>query len=64
MSWEGLEALAARRGAGLKAAMLECLEQGIWPERLRANRGELSAQDQARLLNSSAAVMGCGGLGG
>ncbi|BEQ16683.1 HesA/MoeB/ThiF family protein [Desulfoferula mesophila] len=64
VSWEGLEALAARRGAGLKAAMLECLEQGIWPERLRANRGELSAQDQARLLNSSAAVMGCGGLGG
>ena len=64
MSLAGLEALAAERGGGLKQAMLECLEQGIWPERFRANRGELSAQDQARLLNSSAAVMGCGGLGG
>ncbi|MBU4563725.1 MAG: HesA/MoeB/ThiF family protein [Proteobacteria bacterium] len=64
VSLAGLEALAAERGGGLKQAMLECLEQGIWPERFRANRGELSAQDQARLLNSSVAVMGCGGLGG
>ena len=60
----GLEALAAHRGQGLKGAMLECLDQGLWPERFRANRGELDAGDQARLLNSSAAVMGCGGLGG
>ncbi|MCB2192192.1 MAG: HesA/MoeB/ThiF family protein [Deltaproteobacteria bacterium] len=64
VSLAGLEALAAERGGGLKQAMLECLEQEIWPERFRANRGELSASDQARLLNSSAAVIGCGGLGG
>lgn len=64
VSLAGLEALAREQGGELKEAMLECLAQGIWPERLRANRGELSASDQARLLNSSATVVGCGGLGG
>lgn len=31
VSLAGLEALAAVQGWGLKQAMLECLNQGIWP---------------------------------
>ena len=61
---EGLSALMQKRGYGLKEAMLECLDAGIWPERFRANAGSLSPADQARLLRSKACVIGCGGLGG
>ncbi len=60
----GLQWLADDQGLGLKQAMTACLEQGIWPERLRANRGTLDRHDQIRLLNSRAVVVGCGGLGG
>ena len=61
---EGLSALMQKWGYGLKEAMLECLDAGIWPERFRANAGSLSPADQARLLRSKACVIGCGGLGG
>jgi molybdopterin/thiamine biosynthesis adenylyltransferase len=64
VSLAGLEQLARDEGMDLKLAMIACLEQDIWPERLRANRGGLSPADQIRLLNSTAAVFGCGGLGG
>ncbi|MEW6262908.1 MAG: HesA/MoeB/ThiF family protein [Thermodesulfobacteriota bacterium] len=56
--------LARERGLTLARIMIECLEQDLWPERFRPNRGAFSAQDQARLLKSTAAVIGAGGLGG
>jgi len=56
--------LAARRGQTLTEIMRACLEQGLWPERFRAQRGTMTAADQARLLGSSVAVIGAGGLGG
>jgi molybdopterin/thiamine biosynthesis adenylyltransferase len=61
---EGLAALADDTGVSLKQAMLDCLANGIWPERFRANRGSLSADEQAALLKSRISVVGCGGLGG
>lgn len=61
---EGLALLAQQRGTSLRQAMLACLARGIWPERFRANRRTFRAADQARLLESRVAVLGCGGLGG
>ena len=64
VSEEGLRKLALQQGQGLNAAMVYCLESGIWPERFRAQKGTYSAQDQIRLLSSTVAVIGTGGLGG
>ena len=52
------------RGLGLRRAMIACLEDGVWPERFRAAVGTIDATAQIRLLRSSVAVIGCGGLGG
>jgi molybdopterin/thiamine biosynthesis adenylyltransferase len=59
-----LDELAHRRGLELREVMIACLEQGIWPESLRKNRGSFTAAEQARLLGSAALVVGAGGLGG
>ncbi len=40
------------------------LARGIWPRRYLRNHDSLSAKDQRRLLQSSVAVIGAGGLGG
>ena len=64
VSASGIEHLARSRGISLNQAMIACLEAGIWPERLRPNRGSLSEPEQVRLLRSRAVVIGCGGLGG
>ncbi len=61
---EGLRKLALQQGQGLNAAMVFCLESGIWPERFRAQKGTYPASDQVRLLNSTVAIIGAGGLGG
>jgi molybdopterin/thiamine biosynthesis adenylyltransferase len=61
---EGLRKLALQQGQGLNAAMLYCLESGIWPERFRAQKGTYPADDQIRLLKATVAVIGAGGLGG
>lgn len=60
----GLKELAWNQERPLREVMISCLEEDIWPERFRANRGAFSAPEQARLLASSAAVIGLGGLGG
>ena len=44
--------------------MVDLLGQNIWPERFRRNFGLIAAEDLARLLQGSALVLGCGGLGG
>jgi molybdopterin/thiamine biosynthesis adenylyltransferase len=64
VSEKHLRDFARRQGIGLRRVMAACLRAGVWPERLRPNRGVFSAQDQARILDSSAAVIGAGGLGG
>lgn len=56
--------LALDLGESPAAVMRRCLRQGIWPERFRPQRGTYSAEDQASLLGSAAAVIGAGGLGG
>jgi molybdopterin/thiamine biosynthesis adenylyltransferase len=44
--------------------MIRALEKGLWPEHLCANSGAISAGEQILLLQSCAAVVGLGGLGG
>lgn len=59
-----LRAWAQARSLPLFQAMADALGLGIWPERLRPNRGTLEAGEQARLLLAQVAVVGAGGLGG
>jgi molybdopterin/thiamine biosynthesis adenylyltransferase len=40
------------------------LDKNIWPESLRRNQPSLSTAEQAMLIRSRVAVIGCGGLGG
>ncbi|KIX15360.1 HesA/MoeB/ThiF family protein [Dethiosulfatarculus sandiegensis] len=60
----GLRELSKARKISLRQAMILCLENGIWPERFRSNRGSLTAAEQAKIVASSVAVLGAGGLGG
>ena len=46
------------------ATMLRLLEFDIWPQRFIRNRGVLASEEQIKLLNSRAVIIGCGGLGG
>ena len=64
VSLEGIRHWAASRDLTLRAAMVDLLGQNIWPERFRRNFGLIAAEDLARLLQGSALVLGCGGLGG
>lgn len=55
---------AQDRGVTLIELMIECLGEGIWPERFRAQQGTYTADEQANLLKASVAIIGAGGLGG
>ncbi|MBL0712801.1 MAG: ThiF family adenylyltransferase, partial [Desulfosarcina sp.] len=59
-------ALKLAREAGLDGYQLEAeaLRQGILPERYARNTQALSLEDQRVLLESSACIVGLGGLGG
>ncbi len=61
---DGLRQAAGRLQLKPSLAMSFLLKHGIWPRRFLRNRGVLRAEEQARLLESRAAVIGCGGLGG
>ncbi|MDL2207903.1 ThiF family adenylyltransferase [Desulfovibrio sp. OttesenSCG-928-M16] len=61
---QGVKAAAEYLGCSPTGAMVACLEKNIWPLRFCRNRGLFSAAEQARLLTSHAAQIGCGGLGG
>lgn len=61
---EGVRLAAVYWKVTAREAMIELLEHGIWPLRFARNRGVFSAGEQARLLCSRAAIVGCGGLGG
>ncbi len=64
LSWA--DQVAAAQSFGLTVAEVEeaALNAGYLPARYQRNRTTLSTEDQLRLLRSSAAVIGCGGLGG
>lgn len=64
ISAQGIANLAARLGIAAGETMAACLKHDIWPLRFKNNRGFFSHAEQARLLRSRAAIIGCGGLGG
>lgn len=64
ISLAGIEILAAGLAVSRTQAMVLCLESGLWPLRFVRNTGVFSAKDQIRLLQSRAAIIGCGALGG
>ena len=56
--------IAYQTGRPLREVECSALETGILPERYSRNQKSLSNSDQLRLLQSHAAVIGLGGLGG
>lgn len=64
VSLAGVAAAAAFWDCSRRQAMAKLLEVGVWPLRFSRNRGIYSAREQATLMSSGAAVIGCGGLGG
>lgn len=56
--------IAGRHGQTLNRIYITALGSDIWPYRYVRNRETLSAPDQKKLAESTAAVIGCGGLGG
>lgn len=63
-SLEGVRRAAAHWRVRPGEAMIRLLRLGVWPLRFARNRGVMTAEEQAILLSSRAAVLGCGGLGG
>lgn len=58
-----LKKLIGASATDLRAAMVTCLENGVWPQCFLSNRGTFTLTDQIKLLQSSAAIIGAGGLG-
>ena len=56
--------IAADAGVSGKEVEITALENGIIPERYTRNMKTLSASDQVKMLQSTVAVVGLGGLGG
>ncbi|TAL36686.1 MAG: HesA/MoeB/ThiF family protein [Spirochaetes bacterium] len=59
-----IRAVADCFGFGLRETEEVALELGIMPERYLRNTGSISMEEQLKLLRSTVAVIGCGGLGG
>lgn len=59
-----LRGIARAHGLGPAEAERAALEGGIIPERYRRNGSTISVEQQLALLNGTAVVVGCGGLGG
>lgn len=57
-------ALAVELGVSPRAVELAALRQRVLPARYRRSLGTVGWEGQARLLEATAAVVGCGGLGG
>ncbi len=64
ISGEGVKRAAALLGLEAAPAMIRLLKRGVWPARFSRNRGLFTADEQAKLLETKAALVGCGGLGG
>jgi molybdopterin/thiamine biosynthesis adenylyltransferase len=56
--------LAAETGYSMREIERAALRAGVLPERYRRNLGTIGLEGQARLLDSTVAVVGAGGLGG
>lgn len=56
--------IAGSHNCRLVDVYIAALSTNIWPLRYLRNRGSLTAGEQKRLAESSAVVVGCGGLGG
>ena len=56
--------IAADAGVSSAEGEIYCLERGFVPSRYLRSMGTLGPDGQIALLQSSAAVIGCGGLGG
>ena len=56
--------IASENGCHLREVFLSALRNRIYPYRYLRNRHIVSLEEQIRLSESRAAVMGCGGLGG
>jgi molybdopterin/thiamine biosynthesis adenylyltransferase len=64
MRLERVRALAAESGRSVREVELAALESGVVPWRYMCNMGTVGLDGQAKLLRSSVAVVGLGGLGG
>jgi molybdopterin/thiamine biosynthesis adenylyltransferase len=64
ISLEDSRAVASRSGLTPLQAEIDCLENGVVPMRYLRNMGTVGLEGQAKLLRSSVAVCGAGGLGG
>ncbi len=56
--------LSFESGLSLKEIQLAALKEGLTPQRFERNMGTLGREGQIKLLRSTVAVAGCGGLGG
>jgi molybdopterin/thiamine biosynthesis adenylyltransferase len=64
LPWPVQRAAMERFGLGCAEVEAAALTGGLLPARYQRNRRTLSTADQLKLLRSTAAVVGCGGLGG
>jgi molybdopterin/thiamine biosynthesis adenylyltransferase len=64
VSWKTCRELARRHEVLPRKVEAWACRQGICPSRYERSIGTLGLDGQARLLDSAAAVVGCGGLGG
>lgn len=64
LNLEGIKKAAAHWRVTSREAMIFCLQNDVWPLRFSRNRGILQAFEQAKLLETEVAIIGCGGLGG
>ena len=64
LSYRALRRAAAEAGVSSAEGEIYCLARGFVPSRYLQSMGTLGPEGQIALLQSSAAVIGCGGLGG
>ncbi|MEQ8200202.1 MAG: HesA/MoeB/ThiF family protein [Syntrophomonadaceae bacterium] len=64
LPWSEQAALVQATGLSLREVEAAALQLGIIPAHYSSNQGAISITEQLKLLNSRAAVIGCGGLGG
>ena len=64
LPWAAQQRSAEKFGLTLSQVEEAALKEGLLPARYQRNRRTLSTEQQLRLFQSRAAVIGCGGLGG
>jgi molybdopterin/thiamine biosynthesis adenylyltransferase len=64
VSWKDCRNLAQQYSVAPREVEAWACRQGVCPSRYERSIGTLGLEGQARLLSSTAAVVGCGGLGG